>query len=156
MLSRRTGLAALTLAMALAGTFAVDEAAAKGRCASGQILKVSSGTCISRASAVQQGILGSRHASRVAHRSDADVPAADAVAATMPAEQAPAPAPETTSVARTAAAAPVDSSATLVASAAPAGVRVEMVKTEPRPTPAILTPTWPYGELAAFPHRSEN
>ena len=61
-----------------------------------------------------------------------------------PARAARAPRPQIVSDAR-----PVQASA---ASSEP-GVRIQVVKTETRPTPAILTPTWPYGELTAFPKR---
>ena len=157
--------------LAVAATFGAGflfqgEASAKGRCASGQILRVSTGTCVSREAAVEQGIIGGQRklrsgaatkvAPEQAQQALAD-PESDEAPATSaprsnpasderkPVRAARAPRPQIVSDAR-----PVQATA---ASSEP-GVRIQVVKTETRPTPAILTPTWPYGELSAFPKRN--
>jgi hypothetical protein len=168
MLSQRIGFAALAFSTVLGGgALVMTEASAKGRCAAGQILKVSSGTCISRAVAAQQGIIGGKRKAaeaanhdKKAEQSAAVEPKTDAAEGTDDQEVTPvartepsAPAQAAPGARNRAAAATTTTNSTLMASAASPAVRIEVVKTEPRPTPAILMPTWPYGELAAFPRR---
>jgi hypothetical protein len=158
MLLHRTGLAALALTTGLAGGVLVtDQASAKGRCAAGQFLRVSSGTCISRELAVKQGIVGKRRpGSEKAHSEAKAAPEAAAVEAKAAGDEDETKSGQTTSIARSdppAEAARKPAAPAAMASAEAPSVRIEVVKTERRPTPAILTPTWPYGELAAFPRR---
>jgi hypothetical protein len=163
MLSKLTGVAIVALTATIgAGALSLNEAAAKGRCATGQILRVSSGTCVSRSFAVEQGIVGGkRRAQAEFARKNKAGGSQQARAETDGQEDAQG----TTTVSRTSSE-PVQStgrarptrqmvSDARSASEPSAGstVRIEVVKTEPRPTPAILMPTWPYGELAAFPKR---
>jgi hypothetical protein len=167
MLSQRIGLAALAFSTVLGGgALVMNEASAKGRCAAGQILKVSSGTCISRAVAAKQGIIGGKRkpaeaANRdkkaeqaaVEPRTDAAEGANDQEVTPVARSEPSTPAQPAPAARNRAAAAMNTTNSTLMASAASPAVRIEVVKTEPRPAPAILMPTWPYGELAAFPRR---
>ena len=160
MLVTRTAFASLTLVGAMvAGCLSAGHAEARGKCAAGQILRVSSGVCISREAAMEQGIIGGRHRAQPAAAKEA--PEADTTASADPETTAveraePPTAPVTSSKAsRSPAHLPrqQQASSESAVQSAPSGVRIEVVRTEPRPTPAILTPTWPYGELAAFPRR---
>jgi hypothetical protein len=160
MLVKRKTFAVLTLASVMvAGCLTAGNAEARGKCASGQILRVSSGACVSREAAIEQGIIGGKRQSQPSAAKEA--PEADTAALADPeltaVEQAePSAAPVTPSKGSRRQAQPLRQQQARSEPAlqpSSSGVRIEVLRTEPRPTPAILTPTWPYGELAAFPRR---
>ena len=155
---KRTSIAALTLASAMvSGCLYADIAEARGKCASGQILRVSSGTCVSREAAIEQGIIGGKRGSQPAattpQEPETDSTAAAETETTTVEKAAPAPAPKPVKRQAHAPRQQQEASSEPAPQAAASGVRIEVVKTKPQTTPEILTPTWPYGELAAFPRR---
>lgn len=145
-------------AIALLGSgFPIPDTASASQCPSGEIYRVSLKTCISRRAAVEQGIIGGHRGgshvllARAAPAGDSPGDAALSLVSASPKQvdsrqtgnDEPQQMPDFK----------VANQASSSAIQAPS-LKIEIVKTEPAPVPAILLPTWPFGELPTFPRRA--